>query len=299
MSAPTRSMAVAGAISLAAHAAVALAQSAAPSDRTMPGHAPTHPGTPQTPDALRLRGPEIAARVAGTTLVRRTFEGAIQRLGIDPGEAALDLLDLDDDARQRALGVLDRRAAALDTVVLDNLHLLTQIESAAEAGRMFRVLQIASGIHERFVDEVGREPLVDQLASVLPAHDAAGLRRLVEGYWDAIAHEEGGADVGRIEAFVIKRRAALEVFGKEVERALERVFSDTGEDDEGWEAMLAALDLSPEQEREIRSMGEEFYLRARLNPTKDEMAEFLTSVYLTLDEGQRTRLFSMVVSSEE
>lgn len=299
MSCDPRRLAVAGAISLAAHAAVSLAQSTHETDPKMPTHAPTEPLAPKpgVDTARALAGPEVAPRAAEPTLVRRTFGGRIQRLDVHPAEAALDLIQIDEDARQRAIAILDKRAAAMDKVVLDHLDLLTQIQPAVESGRVFHVLQIASQLHRDFEARAGTASLVDQLAGVLPLEDAQSLRRLVDEYWDALAAEEGGEDVGRIEAFVIERRAALEVFGKEIERAFDRISMGGAGDAQAWERILVALELSPEQERTIRAMGRDFYVESRFNPTRQETAEFLGRVYLQLDTDQRTKLFRLLLSA--
>jgi hypothetical protein len=163
---------------------------------------------------------------------------------------------------------------------------------------VFRVLQIASDLHRQFTRDAGEAPLVDQVAGVLPSRDAQRLRDLVGEYWTALIHDEAGERVGRIEAFVIRRRAALEVFGKEIERAVQRITTDLAGADDTWERMLSALDLAPEQEREIRAMGREFYLGANLNPTKQDTADFLIRVYHKLDDGQREKFFQLVISAE-
>ena len=262
----------------------------------MPAHAPASPIADPAPSAT-LRGPTVHARTDAPSLLDRSFDGALVQLQVDPAEAALDLLDLDDDARQRALAVLDKRSGILDRIVGRNLGTLTEINTAVSTGRMFRVLQLASDLHRQFTLEAGDTALVDQLAAVLPSHDAHELRRVVDEYWTAFVHEEGGARVGRIESFVIRRRAALEVFGKEIERATDRVTADATSASDHWDRMLSALGLSPEQELEIRSMGRDFYINTNLNPTKEDTADFLIRVYHKLDGAQREKFFRLIVSA--
>lgn len=306
MNAHTRSFALAGAISISAHPGAALAQTPTSPDKPMPAHAPASPAPPTSspsvarpgPASAAVRGPIVHARTTAPTLVHHTFDGSLERVQPDPAEVALDLLDLDDGARQRALAILDKRSGMLDRLVRRNLDQLTELRTDAQTGHVLRVLQIASNLHRQFTREAGDTPLVDQLAGVLPSHDAQHLRDLVDEYWTALVHDEGGADVGRIEAFVIRRRAALDVFAGEIERALERVTADATGPDTTWNRMLAALDLTPIQEREIRAMGRDFYVGSHLNPSKDDTADFLIRVYHKLDPAQRERFFRLIIAAQ-
>jgi len=251
-------------------------------------------GAPSTP----LRGPDVGPREgAAPTLVQRSFDGRLHRLEVDPAVAALDVIEIGDDARARVLAILDARAAALDRVVIDNIDVLTQIEGAAEGGMVLRLLHLASQIRNEFTKVAGDEAVVDQLAGVLPSEQARRMRALVDEYWNALVEEECGGDAGRIERFIAERRAHLELFGKEVERSVERVFED---DEEGaeFEALLAQLDLTSEQRVAIDGHVADFVRQTRMTPTKQEEVDLLMRIYGELGTEQRTKLFELVISME-
>lgn len=260
-----------------------------------------------------LRGPALAPDRATVSLVRRNFEGVIEKLTIRPEEAALKLIELTETERGAVQTVLSARASAFDRLFREELDAILEIGPAFESGQVLRGLHLLGRLYESFAAIAGEKELLDQLAEVLPVEKAARLRALVNEYTDALVFQElglerAGADgaaarlnIGqRIKAAVLRRQIAIEHFGLELQQAAERTFR--GDDDGKFEALLNKLDLTPEQRKAIykdaitfaqRSMGMEGE-----SPEKEAIAELLLQVYDRLDEAQRRKLFEAVILSE-
>ncbi len=148
------------------------------------------PESISSPPANILAGPKVASDAAGATLVQRDETGKVRRLDVPPAEAALELLELDDASRAKAQEILDERAAAIDSIVRENLQLLARLANAGKAKEKSDQRQLYRELAEKAEPLRARGPLADELASVLPQEKAEQLRTYVGQYYEAIAAED-------------------------------------------------------------------------------------------------------------
>jgi hypothetical protein len=209
------------------------------------------------------------------------------------------LMDVDENAMARVRALLDERARALDTVVMDNLQLLTQVETAAENNQVMTLLKIAWQLHREFRAEYGEAPLDDRLAEVLPPAQARELERLVEEYWSAIVAAETGEGANRVERFLARRGAMIELFAQDVERAFERISMDDDGGDEEFDHLLELLDPTSEQEAVIRDLAQRWYFETRGMPSTQDEVTLIMSIYDTLDDTRQRRLVELLISMDD
>jgi len=260
---------------------------------------PSTPATAATP-ADALRGPSVDGAAAEPTLVHRTFDGAVERLAVQPTEAAVLALGLDDDTLTAVRAILNERAKALDDVVLDHIDLLTQIETAEANGEWGTLVKIAWSLHKDFKARFGDETLADRFREVLDPAEFTKFERLVDGYWDAVVADEAGADANRLERFAAKRGAMIEHFAKDIERAFQRISMDgkSGSGEEEFERLIAMLDPTDDQEARIRALAEKWYIENRMAPSKEDERELVMGIYDLLDDARQRRFVELIISMD-
>ncbi len=248
---------------------------------------------PQGAEARALAGPRVRTSGEATTLVELGYAGKVRRLERAPEEAAIELLGLTPEERERVDGVLLARARVLDAIVLDNLTLLMRLGTAGEAGQKLTALGLGLELAGK-LEPVWRDgPLRDRLRGALAPERRAEFDRLVDGYWDAIVAERRATK--REPRFVILAGEQLALLGKEIERSVQRQF---GEQDQGFERLIESLGLSAEQESRLRRQVETFFLQAGPRPTPGQMVGFLLRLMAWLDDGQRVKLAAYIAEEE-
>lgn len=234
-----------------------------------------------------LSGPEVVETAQETSLVRHDYMGSVRRLDVPAEVAAVRLLDLDGPTRTAVQDILVRRAALLDNLVLDNIHLLIQLGAAGAADDKKTQAAIATRLFVLAEPLRARGLLRDELAGVLPGPARRQFFDLIDEYKDALIaeHRARGSMKGRLGILAEDR---LRILGEEVQRSFARQIDRRGE--EQFERLLASLELRPEQESKIRHMAEEFIIGARFRPNPSQQALFIFRVMAMLDEKQRQRL---------
>lgn len=257
---------------------------------------PNQPASPSRPPASSapddaLAGPRVAAREGQRpTIVRRDFNGVIERPDATPAEAALDLITLDDDSRKAVRDVLARRAAGLDAFVRENLELLGQISNANQSGDRAESLRLLAEAAPKLRPTLGRAPLEEQLAQVLPEPKARELRHLVREYRNAVRNEavtKARAQGETLTPAQATIRESLSELGQEIRRAYERQF--LGRQAE-LDRVLAMLNLQPAQETRIRNLITEHVQATKGNPTQAQRLQLFTRIAAELDREQRATL---------
>lgn len=245
-----------------------------------------------------LSGPAVARpsgdAAAPTTLVAVNYDGKLRDLDAPPAIAALRLLDLDEAADKRARDVLHERAALMDTLVLSNLLLLSQIEGVMQAGtpaEKFAV--IAQGLEAlKPARDWGRIEV--RVAAVLPPAAAERYQAIIDEY-EAAAFEQARR-LGEAEKrwqFRMQRHWADITW--ELERAAERSIPDEGD---GLAALTEKLELRPDQEGEIRAMTEAWYFEVKGRPTEAQEKELFAKIMDHLDGAQKLKLLGMALRGE-
>lgn len=249
---------------------------------------------PQDP----LAGPKVKETQEERSLIKRNFEGRVQRLDITPDEAAVELLSLDSDVQKRVRTVLDDYNATLDRLVTGNLEMLVKFTSTP--GRRERI-ELIREAKEAFKDLEAKGKLRERVSKELPKEQAERYESLIKGYWDVLiddavqqaSKEEKAKAPGRGEIAI---REALVAFGQEIKRSYDRQIAAKTKE---LEEFLKKLDLSPEKETKIRNMFTEFFEKTKGNVRPQQKAEFVQRVLRELDKSQREKVLRELLGRKE
>ncbi|MDX2132546.1 MAG: hypothetical protein SFY69_10900 [Planctomycetota bacterium] len=273
-------------VAFAACGASALAQSMAPA---------TDPGQKQSPSAEpppTLRGPDVPREVK-TTLVQRDARGNLRRVEGRPEDAALALLDLEPDVRERAKSVASDRAVRLGTRMIEDIERVRVISDATQAGDRERAADLVREFWHEFEAGEPREPLLAEIAGMLTTEQAASLRRLTDEYWNAWIDWElrNSKDTSERARERVRTRLAFQLFQDEVRQAYERIIKPYRDRIEG---LYGALDPTPEQREAIRDVVIAYVKESKAKPTPEQRRAVLGKIYRLLDEERRAKFFDLV-----
>lgn len=260
----------------------------------------TSPGTTspdKTPPASTgpeevLSGPKVKETQAERSLIRRNFQGRVQRLDSSPAEAAVDLLSLDAETKAKVKAILDTRTSTLDRIVRENLELLLKFQNTPDRRGKLTLLREAK---ETFKPLEQKGTLQDQIIKVLPKDQADRYRELIQGYWDTLiadAEQEarnGKDKAGRVE---IQAREVLLAFGTEIRRSYERQIASKTK---ALEEFLGKLGLSAEKEAKLRTLFAEFAERTKGKPTEQQRRDFFLKIMRELDKDQQKKALEEVL----
>lgn len=244
-------------------------------------------GGPALSQAGPLAGPSVGVSEAPATLLERDYEGKLRPLGSRAEFAAVDLLGLDPGERAAADALIAERGALVESVVFDNLELLTELQTA-RAGATPGGDPLGGNRDLRKRLRTAMEPLnaggplVDRVAEVLPEASRAEYRRIVEEWYAAAEKEspEGGGPRGA--ALAVRLRAV----GDEIRAAYERGVAGRAE---RLDEIVAALGLTPEQEGEVRELIRRSFTESGGKPTEAQRSALIRAVFEKLTPDQRRR----------
>ncbi|MEM8758136.1 MAG: hypothetical protein AAGF47_10190 [Planctomycetota bacterium] len=253
-----------------------------------------------------LGGPAIEAAAERPTLVERDYEGKLRPLERRAEYLAVGLLGLTDAERADADAIIEERAALADSIVFDNLSLLTELQAARSggderAGWLGGDRDLRRRVLETVRPMMAQEPMADRIADALPAEARNEYRRLVDEYNEAFnaaqsdrqAQRPAGREGARRgirtggQRFA-ETRQRLRAVGQEIKSAYERGASARQAD---LESFLSTLELRPEQEGEVREIIRRgFEQSIDSKPTQEQRAAVIREVIEKLDPDQRRRL---------
>lgn len=258
---------------------------------------------PQDEDPPLLSGPTVASTDQKPTLVQRDFTGSLTRLERHPAEAALDhVLDrfsIDEPTKEAIEAILSERRMALDELVVDRLDLLIKLSNGGDqADRAESVRALRQALAP--ITRKGR--LGDRIRALLPEQAASEHQRLEAEYVQAAiddriqllsSEQMGGPERGlRMRAQAIEMLVGL---GAEVRSAYERTLVQRGEE---LDALIASLNLSPEQDGKVRAIIQAYTEKALLDKDVREDGTARTNVFLQvaaeLTPQQRRKLLDHV-----
>lgn len=233
-----------------------------------------------------LAGPSIEHVPAPPTLVQRDFAGRIVRLPGHPAQAAAELLLERNDqvsapARQAIDAILAERRRALDELVIDRLDLLLALrDSPSQQARG----QAIADLRRALAPLASQGDLGQRIRACLPEPLAAEHLRLEQEYRNALVEErletlrrerpDSPAGLLRLRARAIEN---LLMLGEELRAAYDRTIVQQGED---FEALLARLALTPEQEGKVRAIVGRYAQRALLDAQVREDRSARVRVFL-------------------
>lgn len=256
-----------------------------------PAQADDPPAPPKPADADALRGPAVAKHPDRPvrSIVQRDFSGRLKKLEDVPALVALANLDLSAEEKSAVDRALGARAAAIDTIVRDNLRLIIELAGANEAKDKAAAARLQSEVFQKAQPFIARGPILGEIKPALHADKFAELERMVDEY-NAIAVQErmaepaAGEKPNRFGAFLAQ---GFESFGQEARASYQRVVEAGGKD---FENLLKMLQLSPEQESKIRQEATDLYLKTYGKPTRRQQIRLFLDIYAKLDTEQRHAL---------
>ncbi len=255
------------------------------------------PPTIQDPPAV-LRGPQVRE---GTheSLVERGFDGRIRPLTTSPEERAIALLRLDEATRARVDTILDERSAILDRVLMDNLDLLLQFQSARASGSATRQLSILRAFVRKLEPLRRRGSLRDEIARVLPEDQRARFEAMIDEYEQALqeqARADARASGERFRPLAYRFRRNLERLGQDIAASYERTVASRIAE---LEAFLTRASLAPESEREVRRIITEFGQQTMLRPTPADKRRLVRDLWNAVRPEERPRLIRALMSDSD
>lgn len=255
-----------------------------------------------------LSGPKVTEENKRPTLVKQVFGGELQRLEARPEFAAIALLTLTSEERATVEAFFTERAAAVRTALFENMDLFLQLQGARQSGE----LASARPVMRQFRDGVSpliEPPLVEQVLAVLPEGTHEEFTRLVSEYRDALAKEEAAArsrNTLDAERDQMERRRGPARSGAETSanaarfelsqliREMARVLSTiVAERRERTEALIAAVDATPEQQAQITAILRQSAETSRADDRTNSpelRAESIARIMALLTPDQRSKL---------
>lgn len=247
------------------------------------------PLTQSTSPQQVLKGPHVEDPPR-MSLVEYVYGGSLRELDLPAGEAALELLDLDESVADKVAHVLAQRAQLAEQLIIDNFDFVSQGETIEAAdnklakGLFFvRALMIFEPLIER-----GR--IENEVVKVLPPQQAKQYTTILDEYWDAYARAELEKNHQRITRRAINRlirKARNDEFGKEIELAADRAINSE-EFAVGY--LLRDMHLTAEQEQRIHKLLIDYITTSMGQPSEEATDKLFLSVIMFLNEDQRQLL---------
>lgn len=244
-----------------------------------------------------LRGPTVPD-TARRTLIHRSMTGDFQRVEGRPEAAALQLLDLDNETRERATKVLDARDMAVAMLLVEEIDAVKVISDATIAEDRPLVNELMHELWATFDPETSRSPLLAPLAEVLPPAQHAELTRIVDEYWDALVawqtrnqtDDDPEQAAGRREQ--TERRLAYEMFAAEVGTGYNATLLRYRQ---AMDALYESVQPTDEQREQIRTILIDHIRETQLQPTPEQRRATNRRIYELLDEERRGLMFDYLL----
>lgn len=232
------------------------------------------------PPASWLAGPDVVEVMPTSQLLKRDFNGTVQRIEGDPFVAAVRTLPLSEEQFQLADAVLIERYQALDEIIGRQYGLLTEAGTIDWDGwgddpkQNERRITVLTGLFAAFAPFNARGTYVEELRGVLPDDLLDQAEDEARAYYRSLVAEKlhaGGMNPGdgamqmgpmtqlartispenrkrRTEVF---REVRLEQFGSMIAESFDR---QVGNGDEEKNAFAERLDLDPQQLARIEAI---------------------------------------------
>jgi len=139
-----------------------------------------------------LSGPKVETDPSDESLVRRGFDGQMERTREQPELAALDLLGLSDEERAAVDKVLAKRAALVDGVVQANMETVSQLGQARRAQDREGVREATQALRIALEPVIEQGPLTEVVAAALPSDDRERFLSLIAEHHEATIEARRG-----------------------------------------------------------------------------------------------------------
>lgn len=243
-----------------------------------------------------LAGPDVGEPAKQETLVTKSLDGGVQKLAAPPSIMALELLEMTDETKARIAKLLEERAALMDTLVLGNIELLSQVETVMAVGSPNEKFTILREGLQALGPVRAWGKLETRLAEAMPRDQRSAYRQQIRDYEKT--RYERARQAGQLDGKMSYRMMRhWEDLGWEIERAAERVFEDD-DGDEWIQKLTESLDLTPDQVGKIRAMGERFYIDSKGRPTEQQEMAFIAKIRTVMTIKQRWKFTGMILRGE-
>jgi hypothetical protein len=229
------------------------------------------------------------------TLVRVGYDGKVKELDRPVEAAALDAVELTEQEREAAEGVLAAHARVWDGIVRTRLVDLSRLDGMLNAEAVTeRVAGLRLAVDVlRPVQEFGA--VRKRVAEVLGEEAAREYLGVIREY-EAALYESRRAEAGELSAAAFRMERRIAGILQQLELAFERTL---GADEARFERQLAALDLTPVQEQRIRGLLASFFERYPMGGPPEAERELIVAVAAELTLAQRVKFLVMAARGEE
>jgi hypothetical protein len=286
-------------LAIGAGHAGAVARSINPSASSPAG---SPPGTPASPLG-GPRQPALSNPDAPPSIVRTGEMGLIERTAQPPEAIAVERLTLSEQAREKAMAVLARRANILDTFVAENLDLLTKFATAAATNDRADQLRLLSEGAGKLRPLLLDRPLAAQLRDTLPEDQTNRFGVMLEDYWDAVVGEVQATERAAAQAlgekgaakvrsrFAIITEERLKGLGREIEAAFQRQIASG---DLIYRVATRGVDLTGEQSAAIRELCREYAERTKGNASNQDNVQLFLRIASLVDVDTQVKMIRNV-----
>lgn len=254
--------------------------------------APPPPVT-DPPGTALLRGPTVSDD-ATRTLVNVDARGMFIPVQGRPEEAALALVPLDPEIREKVREIVAERNTRLGMLLVDHIDLVREASDAILAGDNETAQKIQLEVYDLFEPTRPRDPLLEALAGTLTDAHRAETVRLLDEYWNAWIDWQlrGTMNAGDAARDRIRQRLSFQLFQQELGEAYNwslRPFRYR------MEALYEITQPTEEQRAAIRDVMLEYIREGRLQPSAEQRRDASSRIWEILTEAQRQRVFESVL----
>lgn len=247
------------------------------------------PQTPPDGKTALLKGPSVR-QAARTSLIERESDGSIRRTEVPPEIAALALLELSAATSASIDEIVQKRGRFLDSFIEKNIELLGKLDTANNTGDKLDQALLGVEALAKLAPLAKGGPLKKQIRARLASDDAKKYDAILKEYWDSIVAQEQGKDSKR-SRFEILTGERLQSVLRELAAAYERLESSG--------ALLFyfffdKIELSKEQERDIREMLDKFVDDTKGNATPEQEGLMFFAVLTKLNVKQQAQVMKRV-----
>jgi hypothetical protein len=239
---------------------------------------------PKRPESL-LAGPRVETSTRAT-LVERESDGAIRRTETPPELAAVRLLELPKEVAERIEKLTHERGRFLEKFVENNLDLLSKLDTAGKTNDKLDQALLGIEAISKLAPLTRDGSLNKRVRALLPEAALERFDAILDEYWDAIVAQERTKDPKK-SRFEIVAGERVQSVTREIAAAVQRL------EKSGtllFSYFFSKVELSKEQETEIRALLDEFVEETKGSPTKEQEQKIFFGVMSKLDTKQQTEL---------
>jgi hypothetical protein len=245
-----------------------------------------------------LSGPKVVEKEPAPSLVKRGFDGRLERVVQPVEEAAVAVLPLSEEERAMASEVILRRAAIIDKGIRESVPVLLRIQGIREEGITPDRQAAIRELDKKLPMLRDREEFRSALRGAMSTEHAAMFDAVVNEYSRAAiadASATAKAEGRKGNPFAMSVGESLRNVGVEIQQSYDRVIAD------GTRRLDRAMEIiqpTPEQEGKLRNLATEFGQKTLANPTPIQRAQFVREFMKLLTHEQRQRVATEFFASQ-